>query len=618
MVRRHVQAQGSAQARALSGTSELLQQLAKIPAAEFLDSLREADHGELYSLSGELLRVLDFASISIEIVDLEKRYVFVNRAFEALTGYNREEAIGKTPAMMRPPGASDEDYASIAETVRGSMSIWEGTYRRQRRDGSIYRFKSRIAPVLDGEGNARLFVAVGSDVTEESESRELLERFAFFDALTGLPNRLLFRDRLTHRLSQLRRQPHSLGAVLFLDIDGFKQINDQYGHDAGDRLLVEVAHRLASATRSSDTVSRLGGDEFCVLLDRLEERSDAIQVADALHQLLQEPIEIAESLSIRADASIGITFLHTGASNMEAVMREADSAMYRAKAADLPYVVFDRQLDAELREQRQLQHQLTRALERDEFDFCTSFVEDAQTQQRKRVRLDIIWRRGPGQVLSHNEWYDLVAISGEVYDITRWQLDRAIRLIEEYAARGCRMPIEMSINRHAITDARVIEMFREIADSGRIRPKALYISLAPSRRNLVYERIKHPLLALQKLGYPVLLEGFGQTSYTIADLLDFPVAGFSLSSSFTNQVLNPRVRVTLSAVLQFAQGIGREMVANDVQSQEVRQAFRDLGWPSLQGPAISPTLAPARLWDWFALEEPERARQALERVSEKG
>ena len=318
-----------------------------------IDALPEAGEGGVVTWQGfatditaakETESELRIAAATFEtqegifITDVNKRIVRVNQAFTAMTGYSAAEAIGQTPRLLRSGRHSTEFYRHLYEGLARD-GFWQGEIWNRRKSGEVFVEWVTISAVRDGRGQVTHYVAAFSDITERRKAEEKIHQLAFYDPLTQLPNRRLFHDRLDQALAASART-RSHGALMFLDLDGFKGLNDSYGHVIGDELLVEVAHRLTRSVRETDTVARLGGDEFVVILENLDEAGcdAAARVAEKLRQVLAEPYRlsvpgIGADVTHRCSASIGVCPFLGHAETRDELIKRADIAMYQAKAA---------------------------------------------------------------------------------------------------------------------------------------------------------------------------------------------------------------------------------------------------------------------------------------------
>jgi diguanylate cyclase (GGDEF)-like protein/PAS domain S-box-containing protein len=276
-----------------------------------------------------LSTALENIADAVEITDSEARYLYVNSAFEKLTGYPRQDVIGKTPAVLLRSGRHDETfYQEMFNTVYQGQ-VWQGPYTSRRRSGPLLDLEVTLSPILNERGTLTHIVAVKRAVAESQQTKEVLYYRAFHDYLTGLPNRLLFQDRLTSAFNNVRRN-QGLMAVMFLDLDRFKIVNDTLGHAIGDRILQKAANRIKRCIREGETLSRWGGDEFVLLMPNLNHSEDSVQVAQRILAALDSVFEV-EGHCFRLSISIGIALYPQDGQDAETLLRNADAALYFAK-----------------------------------------------------------------------------------------------------------------------------------------------------------------------------------------------------------------------------------------------------------------------------------------------
>ena len=291
-------------------------------------TVRRSKEAQLLKLSA----AVEHSPASIVITNRDGAIEYVNPAFSRLTGYSMQEALGENPRILNAGDQSKEFYAELWEVLlRGEE--WRGEFHNKRKDGSLFWEMASISPILNDKGEIISFVAVKENVTERKELRDRLEQMAQFDMLTGLPNRRMFLDQLAQAVAIAQRTEQRF-ALLFVDLDGFKRINDSYGHEAGDRVLKTVAARLSACIRMSDTVGRIGGDEFTILLSTLTHYKDAGQVAEKILQALCRPITLPNGQQDSVGASIGISVFPEDAQDGDGLLAAADDAMYQIKHND--------------------------------------------------------------------------------------------------------------------------------------------------------------------------------------------------------------------------------------------------------------------------------------------
>lgn len=286
---------------------------------------RRAEETQLRKLSAAVVH----SPASIVITNTLGEIEYVNPAFSRLTGYHPEEAIGQNPRILKAGDQTEEFFKELWDTLKRGEE-WRGEFHNKRKDGSLFWEIASISPITDAKGLTTHYVAVKENITERKELQERLEQMAQFDMLTGLPNRRMFLDRLAQTVAVAKRGNQRFG-LLFVDLDGFKRINDLYGHEAGDRVLKTVAARLSACIRISDTVGRIGGDEFTVILGALTRYSDAGQVAEKILLALRRPITLPNGQKDSIGSSIGISVFPDDAEDGDGLLATADDAMYEVK-----------------------------------------------------------------------------------------------------------------------------------------------------------------------------------------------------------------------------------------------------------------------------------------------
>lgn len=274
--------------------------------------------------------VFTHASEGILITDAAVNIIEVNDTFSAITGYSREEALGRNPRMLKSGRQGPDFYAAMWHAIN-EQGTWQGEVWNRRKDGELYAVMLSISAVRDRSGRTQNYVALFTDVTPMKERQQQIEHLAHYDVLTSLPNRVLLSDRLQHAMARCQRRGRSL-ALAYLDLDGFKSVNDLYGHEIGDSLLVALADRMKTALRDGDTLARIGGDEFIVLIDDLVETADLEPVLVRLLEAVATPVTVGD-LELDLSASIGATLYPQDETDAGGLLRHADQAMYIAKQA---------------------------------------------------------------------------------------------------------------------------------------------------------------------------------------------------------------------------------------------------------------------------------------------
>jgi len=388
----------------------------------------------------------------------------VNQAFTRLTGFSQDEAIGNKPSMLKSGLHDNNFYRAMWQAIL-DQGNWEGEITNRRKDGSFFLESLAIHAVSNGDGQLLHMVGVFSDITHIRETQKRLESLAHYDALTGLPNRVLFADRMHQALAQARRH-NSLMAVGYLDLDVFKPINDTHGHDVGDKLLIEIAYRLKQGVRSGDTVARLGGDEFALVLVDIENAEEIGQILTRMLDSIAEPVLIGD-LNLGVSASIGITLYPLDDSDADTLLRHADQAMYEAKQSGrATWIAFDAEQDRQARTRREILTGVRLALDRKQFILYYQPKINMRLNQVAGVEALIRWRHPSSGILTPTHFLTSIEDSDLSIQIDRWAISETIRQMSDWATKGLEMPISVNISARLLhqtnLDQWLLEQFANI------------------------------------------------------------------------------------------------------------------------------------------------------------
>jgi diguanylate cyclase (GGDEF)-like protein/PAS domain S-box-containing protein len=533
----------------------------------------------------EQAELLDLAHDAILVWDLHSGAIqFWNRGAEQLYGWSAAEVLGRTPqAVLQttfPMPLSDIN----AELVRAGC--WEGELVHTRRDGRTVVVASRWALKRDRSGMPSAVIGINTDITSRKEAEAALEHQALHDALTGLPNRTLFGDRLERAVVRADRRHQQL-AVLFLDLDNFKVINDSLGHHAGDALLVEVAARLTACVRNADTVARLGGDEFTILLEDLETEAEAEQVAERIGQVLRTPFRVGDR-DIFISASIGLALGAPSRTPAESLLRNADIAMYRSKTAGKArHSLFDSGINPVATERLELEHDLAQALAlgqlRVYYQPILSLLDGQVTEVEALLRWD---RPGHGPV-GPATFIPVAEETGLIVPIGRWVLNQACAQAAAWQAEfPSDPPLVMSVNLSArqFQDPGLLADIQRALHATRLDPRGLKLEITESVAIQDIEGSVATLQALKSAGIQVAIDDFG-TGYSALNYLKrLPVDTLKIDRSFVEGLGQDRLDAAIvQSVVALARTLELSVVGEGIESQAQATKLRALGCDGGQG-----------------------------------
>ena len=509
--------------------------------------------------------------------------VYVNPAFERITGYSAAEVMGKDPWFLH---GEDRDQAGLDVLRRAVRARSEATVllRNYRKDGALFWNELRVAPVLDESGRVTHMLAVSNDVTERVRYEQEVERNANFDALTGLPNRNLLNDRIAHAIAQADRSGQLLG-VLFVDVDQLKRINDSLGHDMGDKVIVAVGKRIADALRSGDTVARLGGDEFVVLLPDLKNEDDAAAVAGKVLNFINTPIRIG-SHEFALTASIGVALYPKDGAEAGTLFRNADTALYRAKEDGRNCVrFFASEMNERIMQFFVLERDLRQALKEEQFELYYQPIVSLADRGRVGAEALIRWRRPDGGMVSPAQFIPVAEDAGLIVPIGQWVMEHAMRQAAQWNRRGGK-PLYVSINLslRQFRDAGLVEAVKANLDRTGIDPALITLEITESAVMQSVEQATRILEALKGLGVKLSVDDFGTGYSSLAYLKRFPIDVLKIDRTFVRDVVTDRGDQALSrAIIELGRSLGIAVIAEGVETEEQARFLAKNGCAFAQG-----------------------------------
>jgi diguanylate cyclase (GGDEF)-like protein len=454
-------------------------------------------------------------------------------------------------------------------------------YRLRHSSGEWRWIESHGQGVFDQNGVLKFIEGALFDVTDRTRTEAELEHQALHDTLTDLPNRALFHDRVHTSIQRLRRDPDDLFAVVLVDMDRFKVINDSLGPGIADRLLKAIGQRLAASVDAGDTVARLGGDEFGLLLDVLEDPNDAIRVVERLHRTLGSPFQIASN-EIYCTASIGITLSHPRYESAEEMLRDADTAMYRAKAKGPgQHVIFDPRMHERALERLALESQLRRAFERDELLVWYQPIRDLASGSVVAVEALVRWSHPERGLVSPDSFLEIARDAGLMQLVAVAVLRPASPPIAGLRRHHPNLCVNVNLDASDIAWPNLVpEIGRILAASG-LPPAALTLEItehAVMRQSEATERVLHQL---RRLGVGISIDDFGTGYSSLSVLHELPVTGLKLDRSFLAR--GATVRPIAAAVAGLARSLGLDLTAEGVETEAQLALLAELGYPRAQG-----------------------------------
>jgi len=547
-------------------------------------------------------KVFEATTEGIVIVDAERHVLTANQAFSRATGHDLHDMVGDDLGLIlsRPDGSEAQLAALWGDVQR--RGTWQGELRVRRRNGTHYPAWLLVSPVRDARGGMSHLIVTSIDITDRKKSEERIRFLAEHDVLTGLPNRSLCVERLRGSMQRARRDGRRV-AVLFIDLDHFKDINDSLGHHIGDAVLRSVARRLTEAVRGGDTVSRLGGDEFVVVLDQIDDAAEATLVVEQrLLPLLRQPHAV-DGAELHVAASIGIALFPDDAEDLDALMRHADVAMYQTKAEGRNDVrFFDASMTARAQRRLTIETALRQALARDQFSL--HFQPRVAARGRRVVGAEALlrWDRGAeGPALSPAHFIPVAEQCGLILPIGQWVIEQACRQLAQWRQTGL-APLVLSINLSAVqlrSDA-LIDGLRESLQRHDVPPGLLELELTESTLMDNAEAVLERLHRIRALGVGLSVDDFGTGYSSLGYLSRLPLQKLKVDRSFVQGMLErPAERAITLSVIGLGHTLGLTVVAEGVESEAQAQALQAAGCDELQGFLFARPLPVDEFERWF-------------------
>jgi diguanylate cyclase (GGDEF)-like protein/PAS domain S-box-containing protein len=564
---------------------------------------------EIGKREGELQRlsmVIEQSPESIVITDTAGCILYVNEAFQRITGYARDEVLGRNPRILNGGLTPRATYEQMWATLLAG-EVWRGEFHNVRKDGSAYLELATIAPIKDAGGTVTHYVAVKEDITQRKQSEALLHRLAYFDALTGLPNRALLHDRIAQAIrSGVRRE--SFGMLMLVDIDRFRQLNDTLGHAAGDRLLCEVAARLRASVREEDTVARHGDDDFAVLVERIgETEADALShaehVARKLQRALQQPYVLGGTEGDRhfATLSFGISLFHDGVSSLESLLKQAEVALYRAKQDGRDIVrFFNPEMQAVVDAHARLEARMHEALEANAFRL---FFQPQVNRRGVVIGAEALlrWPLDGGAMVSPAEFIPLAEDTGHIVRLGSWVLRSACAQLARWQMNETTRHLKIAVNVSArqFHQPDFVASVKDTVRAAGVDPCRLELELTESAILSDMDETIRRMNELRALGIRFALDDFGTGYSSLSYLKRLPLDQLKIDQSFVRDMAEDEgSEAIVLAILSLSHALGLEVVAEGVERPEQRDFLRHHGCDCFQGYLFGKPL-PMEAWGDF-------------------
>lgn len=527
-------------------------------------------------------KVMEAATEGVVILDDLGRVMSVNPAFERIFGFPQAELVGRQAGFLQDP--NDKRFLSTLWREINLSGSWHGELTATRQDGRQFPVWLTMDCVKDDYGNVTHYVALLSDVSELKRSRKELEHVATHDSLTGLPNRVLFMDRLEHALARSARSKMG-GAILFLDLDRFKTVNDNLGHNYGDRLLRHVAIRLRRVARAQDTLARLGGDEFTLILEDLEEEEFAARVAGKIINELSAPFDLGE-VQLETTTSIGISVFPRDGHKPEELLKNADTAMYSAKEAGRNrYRFFTQELTINAFEHFSLEQALRRAIAGNEFFLEYQPQYHLATGALAGVEALIRWRTADGTLVPPGRFINVAEASGLIEPIGLWVVREVCEQLNRWdRAQVPAVPVAINLSARQLANPDLAAEIKSVMASQRIDGGRLEFEITESAIITHGDVAYKNLTELHDVNARLSIDDFGTGHSSLVNLKRFPLSRLKIDRTFVRDLAqDANDEAIVRATIALSKSLGLEVIAEGVETEHQLNFLREAECDMAQG-----------------------------------
>jgi diguanylate cyclase (GGDEF)-like protein/PAS domain S-box-containing protein len=556
-------------------------------------------------------KVFTHAREGIMITDAEGNIIDVNDTYSLITGYSREESIGRKPRIINFGRQTREFYVDMLKAIM-KEGYWSGEIWNRRKNGEVYAEIKTISAVQDEHGITTHYVALGNDITPMKEQQTQLEYIAHYDILTNLPNRVLLADRLSQAMLQCGRHEHSL-AVVFLDLDGFKAVNDAYGHNVGDQLLVALSLRMSAALREGDTLSRIGGDEFVAVLADLANVKDCQPVVERLLLAASESVTVGDVV-LNISASIGVTLYPQDNSDTDLLMRHADQAMYRAKELGKNcYHVFDIAIDDAVKVRQESLDAIRYALDNDEFVLYYQPKVNMKTGAVVGVEALVRWQHPIRGLLSPSEFLPVIETNPMMIEMGEWVIDTALAQIIQWQKTELNSLLTISVNIAAVQLQQpdfTQRLTALLAVHASVEPHYLELEILETSALDDVNHTSTIMNACKELGVNFALDDFGTGYSSLTYLRRLPASLIKIDQSFVRDMLVDADDLAIvTGIIALAKSFDRDVIAEGVETIEHGKVLLELGCHLAQGYGIAKPIPANEILAWISNWQPHASWQ---------
>ncbi len=545
--------------------------------------------------------VFSHAREGILITDAAGNIIDVNDAFIRITGYSWEEVCGKNPRILSSGRQKPAFYAAMWESLIKNRH-WTGEVWNRRKDGEAYAEILTISAIQNDAGGIQHYVALFTDITPLKRHQDEIEHIAFHDPLTQLPNRRLLADRIQQALAHSQRSGEHT-AVVCLDLDGFKAVNDSLGHDAGDILLVETAHRLISCVRTGDTVARLGGDEFVLLLCGLTSPADCENTLKRVLTDLATPFNLSEGRQGKISGSLGYTLYPDDSADADTLLRHADHAMYAAKQdGKNRFLQFNIKQDNRVKANLGAVTRLEDALTRGEFRLYLQPKVDLNTGAVVGAEALLRWIHPIRGLIPPNQFLPLINDNDLALGVGDWVIKEGLRILAEWNLQGLELPLSVNVSARQLREQNFpLQLAANLANFPQVQPQRLELEIVESAALDDIRKVSLLISECQKLGVLFALDDFGTGYSSLTYLKRLSVNALKIDQTFVRDMLeDDGAQAIVRGIIGLSQAFNSHTIAEGVESWDMAAKLKMLGCDSAQGFIIARPMPAEEFPKWVS------------------